>query len=441
MRAAEDETSSMNQQITRSSTRADAFRFLAFPAPDTTRASPPGFLLDPSATAEIVVLTAPVSERELTELMHDFADPLLPVVSLVGDRHRRIDRPLAPGESPWQRAAAIAARLRKLPRSARYASALDDTLLAFMYSRTQALIATYDGGSPDLVRYPFAWPAREVAEAGERLHDAGLANRAYFERVHHCPHCACARLVVREECARCRSSNLVDEVTVHHFRCAHIGPLSEFRSGRALECPKCHKELLHIGLDYDKPGSITRCGACGHVSDKPVVGFVCTDCGAHSSAEAVAVRAWHSYAPTAAGLQHVLAGAGRSALPGGPDAFDVLLGHCRRETQEFGTPFTVARLSFAHEEAIRAQDRRLWSESLGLMEDVLASALRSVDLPVRDGEGFLVLLPRTDEAGAQAAMAQVAERARAVLSADLGLVWEVLDEVAIRRLREGARPR
>lgn len=74
-------------------------------------------------------------------------------------------------------------------------------------------------------------------------------------------------------------------------------------------------------------------------------------------------------------------------------------------------------------------------------EDVLASALRSVDLPVREGEGFLVLLPRTDEAGAQVAMAQVAERARAVLSADLGLVWEVLDEVAIRRLREGARPR
>jgi hypothetical protein len=173
------------------------------------------------------------------------------------------------------------------------------------------------------------------------------------------------------------------------------------------------------------------------VTDKPVVGFKCVSCKAHHAAEAVSVQTWYSFAITWAGVQRVLSVGAQEKRVHGPETFDVLLAHCVREQAEFGEPFTVVMITFARRDEIQSNDRRLWTESMKLMSDVLHSALRSVDVACEGEEGYLVLMPRTDVKEARAAMAHVGKRSADVLKIDPGMRCEVLDDEAVRLLRQG----
>jgi hypothetical protein len=213
-----------------SSERTWDIAFLPYPE-HTLRTWPDGFQpAGQNEPIEALVLTTPVPEAEIAALTQDIVDPLLPIVSLAGGRNPQFDASGAVGESAWDRAGSIARRLRKLPHSIRHATNPEDVLLAWMYSRDLPLSASYDEDARDLVCCPLRWPARDVAEVALRLHSQGFLTRSFFDRIHDCPHCRSSRLSVREECSRCRSPNILDEATVHHFRCGHIGPETSFRS-------------------------------------------------------------------------------------------------------------------------------------------------------------------------------------------------------------------
>src|SRR5690606_40183182 len=153
-----------------------------------------------------------------------------------------------------------------------------------------------DPGSSGYVYYPLAGRLVAVAEVANALSQKGYLSRRFFDRFHICPECRSSRLNVREECHRCRSADLVEEGIVHHFGCAHEAAEAMFLRGQDLICPKCLKPLRHIGIDYDRPGSVQTCRACGHMDDTTSVGFVCVACGRHHAAGGIGVRDWHSYA-------------------------------------------------------------------------------------------------------------------------------------------------
>ncbi|MBB6354060.1 hypothetical protein ACFFTN_03530 [Aminobacter aganoensis] len=118
---------------------------------------------------------------------------------------------------------------------------------------------------------------RLIAEA---LANRGWLERQFVDRHHQCDSCGSHRLVVREECPKCRSANLDESPLIHHYSCAQLGPEAEFRNGNALVCPKCRKQLRNYGKDYDKPGNVQVCGGCRYATSEPAIGFVCQDCGA-----------------------------------------------------------------------------------------------------------------------------------------------------------------
>ncbi|MCB0686286.1 MAG: hypothetical protein KDC53_07170 [Saprospiraceae bacterium] len=97
-----------------------------------------------------------------------------------------------------------------------------------------------------------------------------------------CSECLGDYLLYREVCPHCHSAHLKSEDVVHHFRCAHVGPLSDFRVNGGhgtLECPKCQHELKHIGVDYDKPATMHYCLDCNASFQNYAMKAECCGCG------------------------------------------------------------------------------------------------------------------------------------------------------------------
>lgn len=196
-------------------------------------------------------------------------------------------------------------RVRTLP--ATYFQSTDPGLwlLARLATREMALEPQRDVGAKATVRYAQTSMLPNLLASAERLYRSEHLERHFFDRLNLCPSCSSARLLVREECRSCRSSDVVEEPIIHHLRCAYQGPERDFRDGRHLTCPKCRNRLEHFSVDYDKPGILTVCNSCGHTSGEPAVGFVCLDCASKGDANLLRPQIIYSYALTELGRQAV----------------------------------------------------------------------------------------------------------------------------------------
>ena len=87
----------------------------------------------------------------------------------------------------------------------------------------------------------------------------------------------------------------MEETLIHHFRCGWQDGKSHLTQGRLLVCPKCHRELRHLGVDYDKPGMIVMCRTCKATNSEPVVRFACLDCSAATPSADAASTDWYNY--------------------------------------------------------------------------------------------------------------------------------------------------
>lgn len=130
----------------------------------------------------------------------------------------------------------------------------------------------------------------------------------FFEYAYFCNKCANAFLHYRESCPKCKSLQLQQEDLVHHFRCAYVGPVSDFKNQKnqhELICPKCDKKLKHIGVDYDKPSLVYSCQSCKNVFQEPDVMAKCIACGNDDKVEYLNGREIPSYRLTWRGEQIV----------------------------------------------------------------------------------------------------------------------------------------
>ncbi len=108
-------------------------------------------------------------------------------------------------------------------------------------------------------------------------------NQDYFikqvvDKINICYDCQGSYLNFGECCTKCNSLDLKSEELVHHFRCAYVGPQSDFVKNEKLICPKCDHQLKHIGIDYDKPSEIHTCRSCNHSSQETKMKAKCVDC-------------------------------------------------------------------------------------------------------------------------------------------------------------------
>ncbi len=80
---------------------------------------------------------------------------------------------------------------------------------------------------------------------------------------HVCPECYDKGMIYQEQCPKCGTVDISEHNMIHHFRCANISPEQTYMKDGKLVCPKCMRELNHIGVDYDRPTTSYNCNKCG----------------------------------------------------------------------------------------------------------------------------------------------------------------------------------
>lgn len=335
----------------------------------------------------------------------------------------------------------IVDKLRQLPERALRAVDSETVLLARAYCRDGRMTPAYDPAARELVIFPAAGAVAEPWRTLDSLAEEGAFRRTFFDRIHLCPSCGSSRLNVREGCAVCASANLVEESTIHHFRCAHQALEGEFRQGDELICPKCRRGLRHIGVDYDKPSTAVVCRACGHIDSEPVIAFVCIDCSAHNKADRVITRDWHSYELTSLGERWVFAGEDGVVRPRADDrkrAFQALLDHGLKIQSRYGRPAHVLKIRFAAIDDVRGREGdRVAADARKQAAEIVRGELRTSDFVVETDDGLLAYLPETGSDRAGVPRGRLIERIRAALPVDLGIEISAaeLSEVAGRTER------
>ena len=242
---------------------------------------------------------------------------LLPVIDQSGDlsgadvvfRASEIETWRAVARTLTLRARERARLLRKYVRASR----LEDRLLAGLFVSGEALRPARDPQRRECVSYSGFWREEDIAAHAPRMARQGLLESKFVDRMHACPSCRSRRLNVREECLKCASPALTETPIVHHYTCQYEGPETDFRRGAALICPKCLKQLRHYGSDYDKPGHILFCGACGGSNSEAAVGFSCLDCGAHAQGETCPTVDIFAYEITDAAMAKLTRGGAEAA--------------------------------------------------------------------------------------------------------------------------------
>jgi GGDEF domain-containing protein len=166
----------------------------------------------------------------------------------------------------------------------------------------------------------YAYPIADVSYSFKREHKAlraldiaeeeGLLAGNFVDAWYVCSNCSESCIHPREVCPECNTSDLEEEDLVHHFRCAYVGPLSDFVDKPnlgELVCPKCERILNHVGVDYDKPSSIFTCRN-GHTSQNPPVVAKCFTCGTDTRAERLTKRTFKRFDLTPKGKEKARTG-------------------------------------------------------------------------------------------------------------------------------------
>jgi hypothetical protein len=271
-------------------------------------------------TPDVIVLTQINSGHLITNRLSPALAAIVPVVDASehggdGFNARRADIRIAAANKT-----AIAdtllmlqqpiARLRSLAPSVLQSNDPRVHLLARLFVRDRGLEPRRDPNSRETVVYADESSISCVQHHAEDLVQLGLLERQFFDKLITCPRCESARISVRERCLACRSSDVFEEPIVHHLRCAHQAPEHEFRRGGELICPKCRAHLEHFSIDYDRPGFVSTCRACGQFSSETSVGLVCLDCAAESDAVEAGSKTIHRYRLTESGRECLRSGAG-----------------------------------------------------------------------------------------------------------------------------------
>jgi len=156
-------------------------------------------------------------------------------------------------------------------------------ILRYIYSREERLypfmsIKNKYGYSYPKIDHMLDKNSNKLFEAFDFLVEQRLLEAIFFDRCHFCPECYSAFLNFKEVCPKCYSVDINSEPLIHHFECAYVGLEHEFKHGNKLICPKCDKELFHIGVDYDKPSFVYTCNKCHYEFQEALVQGNCFNC-------------------------------------------------------------------------------------------------------------------------------------------------------------------
>jgi len=133
----------------------------------------------------------------------------------------------------------------------------------------------------------------------EKLANAGILEKRFFDKIVYCPSCKAANIAFRYVCPVCRDTHIDPKALFEHIPCGYIDIEDRFRKDDKLLCPRCHIELKKLGVDYKRVGSWFECMACKRRFDDPLPICTCRSCGTTFTIKEADFADVHSYVLTA----------------------------------------------------------------------------------------------------------------------------------------------
>ena len=307
-----------------------------------------------------------------------------------------------------------------------------EQLIARVFVSGRALTPFYQPRSKCSYSYNTIVAPANIASVAAKLKNDGLLRRTFFDRFHICASCGSSRMNIREECSKCRSADLVEEPYLHHFRCAHQGPDSDFRHGNDLTCPKCRRNLEHFGFDYDRPGSIMFCQNCSHGDSEPDIGFICLDCGAHADSANSDTRDIFAYELSAQGVGFAeygrsFLGSARNALRFADLPIELVVA-LNRAAETFNNEkrlFTLVNIFYENErEIVLDHGARQFAQARSLFVENMRAAAKSTDCVVRGQSYDFLLLRNIGPVDAESYVERMLAQSQATVRFDLGAKFQ-----------------
>ncbi len=111
----------------------------------------------------------------------------------------------------------------------------------------------------------------------DRWVDLGVLHKQLVRRARTCPECE-AVCSVGTGCSQCGDFNLHYRDMVHHFACAHVNDTRRFDNGHSIQCPKCLRNDLVAGADFELIRSQYTCGNCHYEGEATAQVGNCLNC-------------------------------------------------------------------------------------------------------------------------------------------------------------------
>lgn len=90
-----------------------------------------------------------------------------------------------------------------------------------------------------------------------------------------CIQCNSLRILPNFSCPACNGTNFVQGKLVEHFKCGNVSIENSYKENK---CPKCHKEIKILGVDYKIMDNYYICNDCGDKFSDPSQDFLCIKC-------------------------------------------------------------------------------------------------------------------------------------------------------------------
>ena len=255
--------------------------------------------------------------------------------------------------------------------------------------------------------------AGDELELLESLTESGCLSRELVDKVDLCPYCLRNNLRLRRLCPYCRSSLIVKKEVIHHFRCGWVGIEDEAEQGTDLVCPKCSKQMRHVGVDYERAAESYYCTTCKKIFAQPVEEFLSVPCGRQIPKDGTMIHPIYRYAITPVGAE----AARKQSFDGVPLLKGIIENHCNLYTRayiegrlaelvnrylRYRAGFSAALISVdQYPEWVEKKGHVAASHLIKLMSSVLKGETRGVDLQgLFEEHAFVLLLPQTDAKGA-----------------------------------------
>jgi len=90
-----------------------------------------------------------------------------------------------------------------------------------------------------------------------------------------CNMCGSVKIGQSFHCHGCNSSNFKHGKLIEHFKCGNVSVEDSYKNDI---CPKCHKEIKIIGVDYKVIDNYYICSDCEEKFPEPTMDYVCIRC-------------------------------------------------------------------------------------------------------------------------------------------------------------------